>query len=333
MSEWSGSNGTHWGLIGERFALLIERSVSPDTLNALAAKRSVEEIIDTLIARGIEHLPGFCLVGFSDSRVTAYLRGGFSLRVEASWHDALTETGQQVRTWREISVDGVSRFAMFGPDTADQADLPIRSYDADREHIVYGVQGLAFVVCERLTARDAPLMTTTTTQEGPATHHLPAPPVTPEPARNAFDELFGGPEPSNPAHDVVHEDTVLAGRERGLEDRRESASQYVLILPDGEEVAVSQRMLVGRNPKEEVDEDAQLVPVIDPNGNISRTHARLTVTDDGVCVEDLGSTNGTVLVTSADEIVLTGHTPRVMQTGDRIILGGDAQLEIRERVI
>lgn len=325
MSEWTGLCGKHWGLIGDRFALLIERSVAPELLHTLSSRRSVEEIIDALVSRGIEQLPGFCLVGFDDSRVTAYLRGGFSLRVEASWHDALTETGKNVRTWREVSVAGVSRFAIVGPDEWHRADLPIRSYAADRERIVGGVQGLSLAVCEQLMTGDIPLMTTTTTQS--------AAPIIPEPSRpdtetssRLLDDLFGAADP-------VDDATVLSPASRSEPQEANHASigtGYALVLPDGEEIAVTAEMLLGRNPRDTDGLGATLVPVFDPGGNISRTHARISVAPEGIMVQDLGSTNGTVLVTAHDEVELAPHTSRAMKPGDSIILGGDAQLELKE---
>lgn len=325
MSEWTGLCGKHWGLIGDRFALLIERSVAPELLHTLSSRQSVAEIIDALVSRGIEQLPGFCLVGFDDTRVTAYLRGGFSLRVEASWHDALTETGKDVRTWREISVDGVSRFAIVGPDEWHRSDLPIRSYANDRERIVGGVQGLSLAVCERLMTGDVPLMTTTTSQSAAPVIREPSHTGSAESSR-LLDELFGAVDP-------VDDATVLSAVPHGGSQtiNESTIPGWVLVLPDGEEVAVTPELLLGRNPRDTEGLEATLVPVFDPGGNISRTHARISATPQGITVQDLGSTNGTVLVTAHDEVELAPFSPQVMKPGDSIILGGDAQLELKER--
>lgn len=329
MTEWSGTTGTHWGLIGERFALLIDCVLAPETLQRLTEAQGVEEAIDALVVDGIEQLPGFCLVGFTESRVTAYLRGGFSLRVEASWHDALSETGQDVRTWREVSVDGVSRFAMFGPADWHRAEVPIRSLDGGRERLVQGVQGLSLMVCEQLTNEEVPLMTTTqgTTTRIPVVRPRDTAQTTEFP-EGIFGDLFGDTELStNPVTIDGAEPTGGA-----TETTKLAAPHGVIVLPGGDEVPVHGTLLLGRNPRDTKEIGAELVAVFDPNGNISRTHARIALTESGgVTIEDLGSTNGTVVVTTTNEILLTADTPQRLSFGDRIILGGDAQLEYRER--
>lgn len=343
MSEWSGAPGKYWGIIGDGYAMLIDRTVDPELLHKLSACHSVGAMLDALAAHGIASLPGFCLVGYSEDRLTAYVRGGFSLRAEASWHDAFTVNGDRVRTWRETPIEGVSRFAMIGPDDWHRTDLPTRSYEAERRHLTVGVQSLSFAVCEQLAETEVPLITATSEPQQTA--------VLPEPANDTstreattdafFAEVFGASDPEPEVVDVDPElqyeipddhtvvssleysDTELAGGGRA------QRSYGSLVLPGGDVMSIAGPVLVGRNPKDANSTGAELVAVFDPNGNISRTHARITPGEAGAYLEDLGSTNGTLLVTSTEEVLLRAGAQVVLNDGDQIILGGDAQLEYR----
>ncbi len=60
----------------------------------------------------------------------------------------------------------------------------------------------------------------------------------------------------------------------------------------------------------------------DPQTKISRRHARLWREGDTFMVEDLGSSNGTVLLTSFNEqLRLLPHQPRVIAHGDKVKIG------------
>lgn len=60
----------------------------------------------------------------------------------------------------------------------------------------------------------------------------------------------------------------------------------------------------------------------DPQTKISRRHARIWRESGGFMVEDLGSSNGTVLLAAAsDSIRLQPHQPHVLASGDRLRMG------------
>ena len=60
----------------------------------------------------------------------------------------------------------------------------------------------------------------------------------------------------------------------------------------------------------------------DPQTKISRRHARIWNEGGKFLVEDLGSSNGTVLVPSTDELVrLQPHHPHPITNGDRLRVG------------
>ena len=55
-----------------------------------------------------------------------------------------------------------------------------------------------------------------------------------------------------------------------------------------------------------------------PHDSISRQHAALTIRDGSVCIEDLGSNNGTSV--NGQEVV-PGARPRALESGDRVRFG------------
>ncbi|MEZ5307027.1 MAG: protein kinase [Pyrinomonadaceae bacterium] len=60
----------------------------------------------------------------------------------------------------------------------------------------------------------------------------------------------------------------------------------------------------------------------DPQTKVSRKHARIWREGDGFMVEDLGSSNGTLLLHGTDQTMrLSPHQPQMLRNGDRIQLG------------
>jgi pSer/pThr/pTyr-binding forkhead associated (FHA) protein len=91
-------------------------------------------------------------------------------------------------------------------------------------------------------------------------------------------------------------------------------------LTSGERVRVGERTLLGRNPQQPVEADrgepAALLPVEDPTRSVSKTHLELVPTPDGLRVTDLGSTNGSAVITPAGEVhELAPGTPFTVTTG------------------
>jgi serine/threonine-protein kinase len=60
----------------------------------------------------------------------------------------------------------------------------------------------------------------------------------------------------------------------------------------------------------------------DPQTKISRRHARVWREADAFMIEDLGSSNGTILISSSNQTnKLLPHTPKVLTHGDKLKLG------------
>ncbi|MDO4718457.1 MAG: RDD family protein [Propionibacteriaceae bacterium] len=136
----------------------------------------------------------------------------------------------------------------------------------------------------------------------------------PAPAAQAFPEPSWAPEagfgpPQSPAsyHSAAQAapSGVLAGLgDHGGEQAGEDATiskippgSVKLTFDDGTVHHVRTSVVLGRDPVPDAEHPgAQRIPVRDPDRTISKTHAVLTVHGDSVVVEDLNSTNGTVVV-------------------------------------
>src|SRR4051794_17010321 len=77
-------------------------------------------------------------------------------------------------------------------------------------------------------------------------------------------------------------------------------------------------------PVVEIGRDPGLAVHLDADTQVSRRHARVTAQGDTAVVEDLGSTNGTVV--NEQQV----HGPRLLRPGDRIRIGLTL-LELRTR--
>ncbi|MFJ4253657.1 DUF5684 domain-containing protein [Microbacterium sp. NPDC090003] len=164
----------------------------------------------------------------------------------------------------------------------------------------------------------------------PPTADPAAPPVT-RPAPEAItpepDDLLGDDlaqtiiKPRQVAVDDDLEATVVVARKRGV--RRS------LVLDDGRSFALSgASVVIGRNPVGDPGE--QRLSITDATRTLSKTHARLVVTDDEWRLTDLHATNGVVVVAEDGTEVLLDPGESVVGTG-RFILGEVGMHVIAER--
>nr|WP_228498089.1 FHA domain-containing protein [Frigoribacterium sp. VKM Ac-1396] len=160
-----------------------------------------------------------------------------------------------------------------------------------------------------------------------ATPHAPTvgaptpPPASPRPpaspcAERPFDERSpGGPD---------LEATALRPRHYGLR------------LPDQSVVPVTARaVVVGRRTDQPPPPPAGAVVVAldDPGRSLSRHHVSVVIgADGGVWVTDLGSGNGTTLVSTTGEVTeLEAHTPVRVRVGSLLSIGDHAATVVRRR--
>lgn len=83
---------------------------------------------------------------------------------------------------------------------------------------------------------------------------------------------------------------------------RSSATNCVLVLPDGSEYPLSTDTIVGRRP--EASQHVQTLALPDATKTLSRTHARIWFDGTSWCVEDLGAVNGVSVLLDDDTEVL-----------------------------
>lgn len=121
--------------------------------------------------------------------------------------------------------------------------------------------------------------------------------------------------------DEGFEETEIAVRNRGT---------WQLTPPLGQPIAItSGTVILGRRPTvRAADGAAQVIAVADGTRTISKTHARLELTDGVWTITDLGSTNGVVLIAAdgTEQELAAGVTMALTQ---RFLLG-DAELRIDE---
>lgn len=102
-------------------------------------------------------------------------------------------------------------------------------------------------------------------------------------------------------------------------------------LSDGRRIQLDSGVVFGRRPRARSTEagSPQLIVVESPNEDISRSHVELRIEEWNVVVEDLGSTNGTVLERNGQPPQrLRGSAPAFAYIGDRIDLGEGVVIEV-----
>lgn len=106
-------------------------------------------------------------------------------------------------------------------------------------------------------------------------------------------------------------------------------------LSTGEHFVLDRSAIVGRRPRAsraDGRQAPQLITVPSPQQDVSRTHLELRLEGWHVVAIDLGSTNGTTLQREgADRLWLRPQDGIVLHDGDRLDLGGDVRLRLRER--
>lgn len=97
-----------------------------------------------------------------------------------------------------------------------------------------------------------------------------------------------------------------------------------IVLPDGRRIAISETMIIGRSPRSERTGGSALPTLVKLDGapgDVSRNHARVFVEGWNVLVEDLGSANGTVVL-SPD------GSSRRLRSGESALLTRGAALDL-----
>lgn len=102
----------------------------------------------------------------------------------------------------------------------------------------------------------------------------------------------------------------------------------VLVFDTGIRVPLTSTLLVGRDPAARADVGAvRLVPLPDEGRSISKTHFAVGLGDDGVWIEDLHSTNGTVIIESTGRHVQLVAGQRALVSFGAVVAFGDRRVE------
>jgi hypothetical protein len=98
---------------------------------------------------------------------------------------------------------------------------------------------------------------------------------------------------------------------------------FSLELADGTRHPLDRSILIGRGPASRPDwPEARLLPVVDPDKSVSKTHAGIRVHGDELRVEDLRSTNGvTVAHHDGRSSIVESGIPVTVEAGDVVSLG------------
>lgn len=136
----------------------------------------------------------------------------------------------------------------------------------------------------------------------------PAPPVVGPPLSDPVRMPPGFPDDTY--GEVVPEETRMVSRSRHI---------VVLTWDDGTQTRINVPTRIGRNPAASDNERA--VSIADTTSSLSKTHARLDVTDTGPTIEDMHSTNGVHVQRGDQKFAVASGTPTALHPGDVLIFG------------
>lgn len=142
------------------------------------------------------------------------------------------------------------------------------------------------------------------------------------------DLLFRG---DHPFPDGARSDETVARRPRVAPVVRSYPANPTIRFDDGREVPLAHVVIVGRDPSPSGDpalQGAELIALPDPDRSLSKTHVVFRSDATGAWVEDLHSTNGTVVLSaSGQQTVLVAGRPHQL-TGGSIVQFGHRRAEI-----
>ncbi|QZY28663.1 FHA domain-containing protein [Nocardioides coralli] len=328
--------GPWFAVVGEHATVLLppaEKERVAELWSVVDDGGGFDVVLDALISRGLRDLTGFVLVATAEGTTRLVVRGPAQAHVVAD-DGEVTVDGTEATTWAERTLSGVSSLRLVVADAAEEAALHtmtgglVRVSELTTPAEVGGHQHEDEVEVPADEPDPDP------GAELPTTGPMPVPEAPPGPLGPETDWSQPPPEPpigvpSGPPPPVaVTQPVPLQSSVPGPEES-EPAAVVRLVFSHGEEVAVDRAVVVGRAPqagRSRGTGEPQLVTVPSPGQEISSTHLEVrpgSGSDHGhAVVEDLGSTNGTVLVRpgqAAEE--LTAGTPVVLVPGAVLDLG------------
>jgi hypothetical protein len=113
------------------------------------------------------------------------------------------------------------------------------------------------------------------------------------------------------------------------ESQAKQPPTWLVVLPTGARVPIDGALLVGRNPvRFEPWTSAGLLPVDDPARSVSKTHAVLEASADGVRITDLHSTNGVSVMDAAGAATPLAPGVATAATAGATVLLGSYRLQL-----
>lgn len=109
-------------------------------------------------------------------------------------------------------------------------------------------------------------------------------------------------------------------------------TEWKLVSSDGVVIDILGTIVVGRAPSADLVPEATAVPIEDEELSMSKSHASLTVTDKGLFVEDLDSTNGVHIVREGEDVAVGARTPTLVQAGETLLLG-DREFTVETKAV
>jgi hypothetical protein len=97
--------------------------------------------------------------------------------------------------------------------------------------------------------------------------------------------------------------------------------RWQLVGSDGAVIEIDGTIVIGRDPSSELIAGATVVSIADKGRSMSKSHAALTATDDGLFVEDLHSTNGVRIVRGTEEAEIQAGARVRLRAGEMLLLG------------
>lgn len=351
VPDWSFVPGDAYALVTERMALVLSGSDAEGALERVASaidsgaeqEDPLPLALDSLTSHGIHSMPDFCLLRTRGDAISGVVRGDLTLRIEGDWQASSVVTGEGVSTWREVAFEGVSRAAIIpaGSSVAPHTTTrDIRATPAPR--------GTSRVAALTYLYSDPDLMLTTEIDRGALarvsgkTKQL----LNPNPHADELDafpdDLFAEPDHVAAAvceagHPNPPERTECVSCGRPLLDtglvQVPRTTRGTMILPNGDAIPLEGEIVLGRSPRA-TGIASHSVPttavIAEGSRDVSRSHARVLVEGWTVLIEDLGSTNGTMLFgTDGRQQRLRPHEPVVVSDGDVAVFGEVASVQFR----
>lgn len=300
------------------------------------------DVLDALLADGVAAVPAFAVVALVDERLTAFVRGDFVLRFEDRTRRVWRLDGVGAHTWREVEADGVTRAWAGAPDAEPRLldlgttpERPVVPGPTTADGVVLrhtpAIARVVPVIPPRPPLPPVPAATAAGSLDalmtaGPAAAPAPVAAATPPPVPAPAPFAPPAPVAAPPAQVAAPAPAALAPKPAPRTPR----PPHAIVLPDGERIPIRGTLLIGRGPRSERVDGAEiptLVPLSRAPRDISRSHVRIWSDGTRVQIEDLATPGGTALI-DADGVarLLVADRPAEVREGASVELAGGARI-------